>query len=204
MARGQDAQARRHGDAFLRDLTACSGGSMPYPEEDGQIHGEKDDDDDFQPQHARFVHLAVDDAVKLVQLREPLLDAGAPLVEIKPVARAQIDAGEMPIAKELGDMGDFIGELGDIHAEPPQLPQRFVCGAKHRQMPPFQVVVGAIQVKVEPTVHHPELLELEIGQFQRIQNVVHVTSQIGNESSVPINHGQIGVLKGALDAEEPH
>ncbi|MEI9999489.1 MAG: hypothetical protein WDO13_10140 [Verrucomicrobiota bacterium] len=143
----------------------------------------------------------MDDAVELVELGQALLDARAPLVEVKAVACAEVDAGKVPVAEELGDVRDLVGQLGHVDAEAAQVAQRLVRGAEDAPAPALEVVVGAVEVLVEALVHDAEFLELQVGQLQGVEDVVDVAAQVDDERRVPVDDGEVALLEGALDAQ---
>ena len=70
----------------------------------------------------------MDDALQFVKLGEALFHAHAPLIPVKAVAGAQIDAGQMPVSEKLGDVGDLVGQFRQVDPEAAQMSQRPVGG----------------------------------------------------------------------------
>ena len=87
-----------------------------------QVNGKEDDDQHFQPNHPPIVDVGIDDRVELVQLAESVLHALSPLVQIESFGRPQIDARQVPISKELADVGNLVVQLGDIDSKQAQRP----------------------------------------------------------------------------------
>src|SRR5262245_16217935 len=72
-------------------------------EEEGRhVDNEQNHDDQLQPEHPPLVNLRLDDAVKLVELAQALLDTAAPLGQVKAVPRRQVHPGQVPVPEELG------------------------------------------------------------------------------------------------------
>ena len=87
-------------------------------EKRNDVDGEQEYNDDFQPKHALIIEVALDDAVELVELSEAFFHAAAPLVEVESFARAQVNAGQIPVAEKLGDVRHLVIQLRDIDPEP--------------------------------------------------------------------------------------
>ena len=116
---------------------------MPPKGQHQQVDGEKNHDQHFQPGHAAVVDVGIDHAVQVVKLGQAVLDALAPLVEIKPLAGPQIDSRQVPVAEKFADVGDLVVELSNVDPKQTQLRQRGRIGAEQAEPPLLQVGVGA-------------------------------------------------------------
>src|SRR5262249_20169325 len=161
------------GHCFLRHQYSVRSASGPYrlirvalllslPEQQTEnINDKENHDSDLQPQHAAVVEFAGNDAVDLAQFTEPVLHALPPLVEVEAVARADIDPGHVPVAKELGDVRDLIIQLGDIDSQSPKRLERGQRCTPSR--PPLQVLIHPVQVLVQALIEGAEFLQLHVG-----------------------------------------
>src|SRR5262245_54347379 len=93
------------------------------PEKNDQVDRKENHNNDFQPKHPPFVDFGMNDTIELIHLSETLLDAGTPLIEVKTIAGSEVNAGQIPIPKEFGDVSHFIGQFGDIDPETAQVVQ---------------------------------------------------------------------------------
>ena len=71
---------------------------------------------------APVVPLRLQQLVQVVQRLELLVDRAVPVGEVEAGGEALVDAGEVPVAEELGDVGQLVAEAGQVDADLAQLP----------------------------------------------------------------------------------
>ena len=93
------------------------------PKEHDQVDDEQQDDGDFQDQHEAVVAVALEELVEVVEGLELVVDGVVPVGEVEAGGDGLVDAGEVPVAEELGDVGEFVVEAGEVDADFAQFAQ---------------------------------------------------------------------------------
>ena len=65
----------------------------------------------------------------------------------------------------------------------------------------LEVLVGPVQIAVEPLVHDPVFFELQIGQLEHVEHVVHVAVKVDHQGGIPVDHYKVAPGIRALHAE---
>ena len=111
-------------------------------DQEDQVDNEKQHDGGLEDHHPAIGLVLVKDLVKVIEGFEFLFDRALPVRQMETGGDAGINAGEVPVAEEFGDIGQFIAELSQID---PQFAQFAQDTALQTQASHPQIAVGPLE-----------------------------------------------------------
>src|ERR1700722_9042550 len=99
------------------------GSMLQAREEDDEVYDEEQDDGAFQDEHPARVLVLLEELVEVVQSFEFAVDGAVPIAEMEAGGDVFVNAGEVPVTEELGDVREFIVEAGEVNADVAQFAQ---------------------------------------------------------------------------------
>lgn len=157
-------------------MPGLNGKSVAAAEEHDEVDDEKEDDGGFEDEHVAVVAVALEELVELVEGFEFFVVGALPVGEVEAGGEGLVDAGEMPVAEELGDVGKFVGDAGEVDADFAEFTQGAGAGpaAHPTAAAAGEVAVGAVDDIIKDAVVGFELSELEVGQFHEVDHFIDV------------------------------
>src|SRR5436305_7410554 len=114
-AAGISSTARRMRE-IKRDMT-CLGSPSQTKDQDHQVDDEQQHDRQLQHQHRAVVLIGAEDLVEVVQGLELVVDRAVPVGQVEAVGQPLVDARQVPVAEEFGDIRQLIGKARQIDAD---------------------------------------------------------------------------------------
>lgn len=131
----------------------------------------------------------LEELVKIIQSADFIVDVLMPLAEVEAGSDHVVNAGEMPVAHEFRDVGEFVAESGEIDSNFAEEEDHLALagtGAK--------VAIGALQGAVEEAIVCFEFGEMEVGEFHDVEDFGKILRFVDHEGGIPINDGEISLV----------
>src|SRR5581483_8476444 len=146
--------------------------------QDHKVNDEQQHDGHFQGQHPPVVLVVLEQLIEIVKGLELAIDGAMPVAQMKPGGNVFVNAREMPIAKKLGNVGQFIVKPGKVDADVAQFAQN-VTAAAHMAF--AKIAIGAFQGLVENPVVGFEFGQLKVRQLDHIKRFVEILGLVNDE-----------------------
>ena len=156
-----------------------------------EVDDEEQDDGDFEQEHPAVIVILLEKLVHVVEGLEFFVDGAVPVGEVKTGGDGLIDAGEVPVAEEFGDVGKLVGEACQVDADFGELAHGLAAGA---EVAGGDVAVGAFDGFVEDTVVGFEFGELEVGQLHDVDDLGEIGGLIEDQGGVPVDDDEVVVV----------
>lgn len=156
-------------------------------EEEDEIDDEEEDDGGFEPEHEPVVAVLLEEFVEAVERAEFFVDGAVPVAQVEDAGSILVDAGEVPFAEELGGVGEFVAEAGEVDAEFAQLGE----DGGRAALVGGEVAAGLVEGGVEEGIVGFEFLELDIGEFDDVEGFGEVVGFVDEEGAVPVGDDEV-------------
>lgn len=156
-------------------------------EEEDEIDDEEKNDGGFEPEHEPVVAVLLEELVEAVERPEFLVDGAVPVAQVEDAGGVLVDAGEVPFAEELGGVGEFVAEAGEVDAQFAQ----FGEDGGRAALVGGEVAAGLVEGGVEKGIVGFEFLELDIGEFDDVEGFGEVVGFVDDQGAVPVGDDEI-------------
>src|SRR5438094_7403364 len=113
---------------YLVGYASCS--AFESDEEQNQINHEQQHNGRFEDQHQAIGLIVLEQLVQIVERLEFFINCAVPIAKMKAGGDVLVNAREVPIAEEFGDVGELIAEAGEIDPDFAQLTQDIALTAQ--------------------------------------------------------------------------
>jgi len=168
-------------------------------DEEDDVDDEEEAHGDFEDEEVAVEAVGLEELVEVVEGFEFFVDGFVPFGEVETGGDGLVDAGEVPVAEELGDVGEFIGHAGEVDADFAEVFEGFGAAPAPQsadRIVSAEIAVGAVDDGIEDAVVGFELGELEVGEFHEVDHFVDEAGFVDDECGVPVDDDDVVVVVG--------
>lgn len=170
---------------------AAGGLKLESDNQDDEVDDEEEDDGGFEDHHPAVVVVLFEDLIHGIEGVEFFVDGAVPVGEVEASGDGLVDSGEVPVAEEFRDIGEFIGEACEVDADFGELAHDFGAGARGVR---GEIAVGSVDGFVEDSVVGFEFGELEVGQFHDMDDFGEIGGLVEDEGGIPVDDNEVVVI----------
>ncbi len=122
------------------------------------------------------------------------VDGIVPVLQVKPVEKILVHSRQMPVAKELGDVHQFIVQTRHIHADLAEITADLPADPAGTR----QIAIGQLEHPIQDAVIGGELCKLNVGQFHDVDDLLQTALLAHHKGGIPVRHDQIGLVIGEV------
>src|SRR5262249_34839073 len=144
---------------------------------------EQQHDGDFQDEHPTVRLVMVQQLIQIIQSLQFAIDSSVPISEVEAGGNFLVNASQVPVAKELGDVGQFIAEACQVDPNLSQLAKNCAATAQSTH---DEVAICPFEGIVQKTIIGFQLCQLKVSQFHDVERLIKVGPLIDNQGGIPI------------------
>jgi len=156
-------------------------------EEHHDIDDEEDDDGDLECEHPAVGLVVLQHFVEFADGAELVIDGAVPVAGVEPGGGHLVEAGDVPVAEELGDVGQLVAEAGHVDAQFAEVAEELAAAADGDG----EIPVGPFEGGVEEAVVGFEFGELEVREFEDVEGFLPFGGFVDQQGGVPVDDDEV-------------